>query len=703
MKRVLRGCSALVAVASLIQPTFVVTARANSAPLVLPQPGLHAPVKQFNLPNDALMTNDQMIQLVRSKVKYVFVIFNENESFDHEFGTFPGANGIYSNGYNARPASDTPGFTQTYIDAATGAAVAVQPFKIGPQQNATFADSTDHSHTGLARKLDTVYGAARMDGFAQDEYGRYAGTVANPGAAAAQKQGKQFANLVMSHVDCDTIPFFWQYANRFTLFDNIFATEDTPSTPNAIALLAGQSGESQWVEHGATATPNEPISGTINGTTYTGTATPAGVPVVNDPQPFWGSAFDTTTGHREPTSPNENWTPANTNENLTFANVLLTLAGNNITNILAGDKNAAKDQADINLDIPFINSKTSASIGWRWYQNGFGNSEPNEPTTGNNTTLPHANYVSHHNGAQYFGYIANNVLEQPNIQGEHNFFYDILNKKLPANGGVVYVRGGYYNIRGYTPPIQNPNYPDTAGLTPAEIATINKSKSGDDDHPSYSDHQISEAMAARVINAIAETPEIWSQSAIIITYDESDGLWDHVPPRILSYGPDSLPLARGIRIPTILISPFARAGWVSRAEGDHNSVIETINSIFNLPALSSLPNEKAALTAGNTDAFNNFALTYGPADFKQKYLGPRDTNTPITDSLLSGFSPMRLQGQASPLPAWYANIPANEIASFPHYAGKGCSTLGITPTDAGISNPPPAGFNTLPSTLPAYN
>ena len=53
----------------------------------------------------------------------------------------------------------------------------------------------------------------------------------------------------MAHIDCNTIPFFWQYANRFTIFDNIFATEDTPSSPNAIAMIAGQSGETQWVKH----------------------------------------------------------------------------------------------------------------------------------------------------------------------------------------------------------------------------------------------------------------------------------------------------------------------------------------------------------------------------------------------------------------------------------------------------------------------
>ena len=57
-----------------------------------------------------------MTALVRNKIKYVFVIFNENNSFDHEYGTFPGVNGLYSDGQNPRSAADTPGFTQTYTD-----------------------------------------------------------------------------------------------------------------------------------------------------------------------------------------------------------------------------------------------------------------------------------------------------------------------------------------------------------------------------------------------------------------------------------------------------------------------------------------------------------------------------------------------------------------------------------------------------------
>ena len=97
-------------------------------------------------------------------------------------------------------------------------------------------------------------GVPKMDKFAEVEWRRYA----HSGGAAREAMGKQFARLVMAHIDCDTIPFFWRYASRFTIFDNIFATEDTPSTPNAVAMIAGQSGETQWVKHPSDDTRRHP-------------------------------------------------------------------------------------------------------------------------------------------------------------------------------------------------------------------------------------------------------------------------------------------------------------------------------------------------------------------------------------------------------------------------------------------------------------
>jgi phospholipase C len=84
----------------------------------------------------------QDIDMLRRKIKYVFMIFNENRSFDHEYGTLPGVNGLFSDGKNPRLPADTPGFTQTYVDTNTGETVAVQPFRVGPEQNPTVKDST---------------------------------------------------------------------------------------------------------------------------------------------------------------------------------------------------------------------------------------------------------------------------------------------------------------------------------------------------------------------------------------------------------------------------------------------------------------------------------------------------------------------------------------------------------------------------------
>jgi phospholipase C len=680
--------AAMLLPASFIQAAFAGALNADKPvlradrlmqPIITAQPDLLPEIKcYFNDPaKGPALPRKRLVKLLRQRIRYVFVIFNENHSFDNEYGTFPGVNGLYSDGLKPRPAVNTPGFTQTYADV-NGISIKVQPFRIGPGENAGVYDSVDHSHPGLATKIDVdpATGAARMDRYAYDEYNRFA----KQGGTGNIAKGTQFARLVMSHIDCDTIPFFWQWAGRFTIFDNIFATEDTPSTPNAIAIIAGQSGETQWVKHGP------------NGRTYTvgsHTGTTQGPPLVNDPQPFYGSQFDTTKSNRQPAGANESYSDNNIASNLTFATLPLTFTGSNITGVMGENLNPEFDLADIKNDIPYLQGLRIKPVNWRWYQEGYG-----LETTDTNGTASHASFVSHHQAAQYFGYLADTPPLRKNFRGLTDFFTDMANKTFPK-GGVFYIRGGYTNQMGMLPPITNPD-------TPAdEIAAINKAKAGDDDHPAYSDRQLSEAMAARVINAIAADPDIWKQSAIIITYDESDGFYDHVPPRILSFGPDGLPLARGARVPLVLISPYARTHTVSHVEGDHNAVIETINDIFGLPALASLPEEAQALAAGNSPDFNRF----GPPGFEQKHLGPRDINSPITDSLLSGFDPKRLLGISPPLPASLAIIPDKVVSTLPHYGGNGCKAIGITPEDVrqGIVNNIPAGFNPLPSTYPAAN
>ncbi len=618
--------------------------------LVAQQPNANQQIIQqyYNPPsNEPQLSRDQLIALVRQKVKYVFVFYQENRSFDSYFGTFPGAEGIYSS-----PAAQTPGFVQTFTDT-TGKPVSISPFRIGPAQFAADTDDVDHSHPRMAAKMDVKGGVAQMDQFAAVEEAKYT-TGATPSLKA-----KQYGELTMAYEDCDTVPLLWQYANRFTLFDHVFQYFTGPSTPGNIAIIAGQAGETQWALH-----PNE---------AYTGTgASGPGVPVVNDADPFWGSVPDTTpAGLKLPADP-----PAAAPQfNLTFATLPLTLMGGSLSNVTQTDRNASTDLADVSNDVNFITNLGQPTVPFGWFEEGF----DLEPTDGDSSgpmtsSGTHASYITHHNGPQYFGYIANNPQMTQNLHGLEDFFSAVTNKTLPAGGGVYWVKGGFTNIFNL-----NPADPDP---------TVQKNFKGDDDHPAYSDAQISEAMVAEGINRIAASP-YWSQSAIIVTWDDSEGDYDHVPPPVRSVGPDGSVVSEGPRVPLILISPFSKTNYISKGVGTQVSAIRLIDTIFNLPPLATLPDEERG-------------LVLGLRNLKQANLGPQDgPNSGISD-LLDGFSAARLNGQVAPLPASYVQIPESTILTLPQTTGYGCSSLGIVPTDqaAGIKTVIPADFNPRPGTLP---
>jgi phospholipase C len=257
------------------------------------------------------------------------------------------------------------------------------------------------------------------------------------------------------------------------------------------------------------------------------------------------------------------------------------------------------------------------------------------------------------------------------MHGLSEFFRDVEARRFPASG-VFYVRGGYGNINDWKPQDPNPK--------------LAKVFYGNDDHPGYSDTQISEALLAEEINAIAASP-YWSHSAIIITYDESDGLYDHAQPRVRSHDASGLPMEQGPRIPAIVISPYAVAHGISHVPSEHSSIIKFVNELFNLIPLADLPDEERA-------------RQIGAEKFGQENLGPADDKVDGVGDMTSAFDVLRLEGKRPPLSAEYAMIPTAEIARFPHDGGAGCSQLEIMPTDSGLPNPVPADFNPRPDTTP---
>jgi phospholipase C len=486
---------------------------------------------------------------------------------------------------------------------------------------------------------------------------------------------KQKAEIDVSHIDCDTIPFMWSWAKNFTLFDNFRQTIVGPSTPNAIAIIAGQSGQTQWALHpeeGASVSYANPSFPNPRGASYGSKLTPAKsnafVPVVNDPGPFPGSNADAS-AVKPPYNFDED--PTNPSLNLTFASQPLSFMGSDIEKIIKSDPNPTADLRDVHEDIKKV-AAFDRPVNWGWYQQGFNGNDAPDPYEKQGTGTPnpandpglYTGYILHHNGPQYFGYLADNPkVLNTNLHGAKDFFDTVENRKLPKDGGVFYLRGGYNNNDGLVP------VDPTPGIQHAFL--------GNDDHPAYADQQISEAFAARAISDIANSP-YWSQSAIIITYDETDGFYDHEPPHIRNLFADKSPLAGGPRIPTIVISPYAASGKISHRYSEHGSLIKFINELKGLAPLATLPDERKGVYLGK--------LNLG-----QDQMGPSDDPDNELGDLTEAFDYERLEGEKRPIPASAAVFSAKEIATLPHlatpnyskngYTNGACEAIGILPND----------------------
>ena len=590
---------------------------------------------------DAASNVPEIVKLLREKVKYVFVIFQENRAFDQMFGTFPGAHGFFS-----QSESKTPGFTQPILDT-NGNYTTIQPFRVGQAEDAWDLDDMSHSHSSLLGKMNIINCEPSMDHFALVEESFHFNT------AVPTETAKQFGELTMAYIDGDTIPFLWYYASRFTLFDNHFQTIVGPSSPDNISLIAGQSGSTQWVKHPTTDALNVPANAALG----------IGVPVEGDLDPLWGSKKDPLKDAER--MPNTGSTDHQLN--LTFATLPLTLTGSAMQNLQQFDLNEATDLADIQDDIKFLAGLNQASVKWGWYEEGFNSGTPD---IGGESA-----YVAHHNAPQFFGYVAANPQINSNLHTYSQFFTDIGNSNLGA-GGVFYIKGGFKNQYGLVP------------LNAANNATVLKNFVGDDDHEGYSDSQLSEALVAKVVNAVANS-EYWNNCAIIISWDDSEGTYDHVAPAIVAYDPNNTQLSRGPRVALLVISPYAQAHIVSHEVGDTNSIIKFINLIFKLPALADLPDEQQALAQGK-EVYN------------QDNLGPEDDPNSSVGDLTSAFSISRLRGH-DVLPASYVSIPDADITKLPQWGNNPLKThLHITPSDAGKTNNIPADFNPRPSSQPNY-
>jgi phospholipase C len=134
-----------------------------------------------------------------------------------------------------------------------------------------------------------------------------------------------------------------------------------------------------------------------------------------------------------------------------------------------------------------------------------------------------------------------------------------------------------------------------AGTLPQFSLVDPESFEGSEENPQ--DIQTGAYYAYQVVDAVMRSPA-WPSTALILTFDEHGGYYDHVPP-VAAVRPDDIPPAvgagdtygdlyswTGFRVPTVVVSPWARRNYVSHTVYDHTSILRLIETKWNLPALS---------------------------------------------------------------------------------------------------------------------
>jgi acid phosphatase len=124
-------------------------------------------------------------------------------------------------------------------------------------------------------------------------------------------------------------------------------------------------------------------------------------------------------------------------------------------------------------------------------------------------------------------------------------------------------------------------------------------------HPGYANVADGDAHIASVIAQLQKSPQ-WNNMLIVVTYDENGGFYDHAAvPKADRWGP-------GTRIPAIVISPFARRGFVDHTQYDTASVLRFITHRFALPTLPGLKLRDESLIANGKPAMGDLtnALTF---------------------------------------------------------------------------------------------
>ncbi len=493
-------------------------------------------------------------------IKHLVVIFGENVSFDHYFGTYPHArNPPGEPAFNAKPG--TPKVNGLSTALLTDNPNLSNPHRFDRSQDITCGPSNNYT---LEQQAD--------DNGKVDKYVQTTGhnvtlaqcmtSVGQPAPAA----GDSPDYAVMDYYDGNTVTGLWNYAQHFAMSDNAYGTVFGPSTPGALAVTAGNTYGATCGDSGHTYAPpgaTVPACPAAPGNATPGVAAPAGPGTVfGDSDPYFDGCS---------------------------AGSTIAMGGRNIGDLL-----------------------NARGITWGWFQGGF---RPSSRTASGapvcdsahplNSGVLETDYSAHHEPFQYYPQTANPLHLPPTSTA-------MIGKTDQANH--------QYDLSDFWAAADSGRLPAVSYLKAARYQDAHSGNSGPLEEQQF---------IVDTINRLEKLPA-WSSTAVIVTYDDTNGWYDHQmgplvrqsqtpvdaltgagacgtdPSKVPTSSTGSPEQARcgyGPRVPFLVVSPYAKANTVDHHVIDQSSVVRFIEDNWHL---SRLGNGSADAVAGSITSMFRF-------------------------------------------------------------------------------------------------
>jgi phospholipase C len=450
-------------------------------------------------------------------IQHIVVIFQENISFDHYFGTYPNATNPQGqpvfkavagtpsvNGLTAALLTNNPN------QSTANGAGATNPFRLDRSQAAT----SDQNHNYMPEQLALHGGLVDMYPASTGT----AGTTEPAGILPGSILGTTGIN--MGYYDGNTVTALWNYAQHYAMNDNSFATAFGPSTPGAVNLISGQLNG---------------VVGNINGTSSVTPDGAGGMTAIGDADPL-GDVCSTTTGE------------------------LYSMTGATI-----GDMLNAKG-----ISWGFYTQGFDLTV-----TNANGTTGCKRSTTSLITNTNKADYIPHHEPFQYYKSTANPTHARPtsvssvgqtdaaNHQYDMHDFYDAINAGNYPAVNFLKAPGYQDGHAGYSDPLDEQafivhviNFLQDSGYWSSTAVVI-----AYDDSDGWYDHVM---------------PPIVNQSASAADAPGFCGTGANALPGVNGVAHAQGRCGYGIRMPLMVISPYSKPNFVDHTLTDQTSIIRFV-------------------------------------------------------------------------------------------------------------------------------